>query len=271
MSSSITESDQMSVGTNTSEKATEMKKEALVSYQPKKSNDRKTLQTLQEKAKKSTSVSEKSPGGLVGRATGGFAKLFASAKKKNGKGFQIYEDSPKSKSANSSPNSFKTLQVANTQTNITGADLDFQSMSSPDAQFYKELAEKRREALDESLNENEKLWIENEEQKEKIYSLEDTISSLEGTVEKARKIAEIIEPHLSKEDEDETSINATPEKLESKLDSLSQKVERSPIPSAIEEGKEKSENDNTDQVEEENESKAAASHGIKDEIKSEED
>merc|ERR1711955_80669 len=68
--------------------------------------------------------------------------------------------------------------------------------TEPDTQFYKDLAEKRREALDESLKENEELWIVNEEQKEKVKTLESKVHSLEETVEKARKISELLEPYL---------------------------------------------------------------------------
>merc|ERR1712150_90270 len=91
------------------------------------------------------------------------------------------------------------------QTKLAGSDvLDFEKMLQPDVQFYKDLAEKRREALNESLNENEKLWIENEEQKEEVKLLKDRVHSLEETVEKARKISELLEPYLNSSECDES-------------------------------------------------------------------
>ena len=83
------------------------------------------------------------------------------------------------------------------QTELSGQDLvDFQNTISPDVEFYKELAEKRREALNESLKENEELHIENEEQKEEI-------ETLKQSVEKAKKIIDLISPCLFEEDNDE--------------------------------------------------------------------
>ena len=79
-------------------------------------------------------------------------------------------------------------------------------MLSPDVEFYKNLAEARREALDESLNQNEELWVENEELKERVASLEET-------VEKARKITEMIEPYLN--DDSNEDANKRTESVES--------------------------------------------------------
>ena len=88
------------------------------------------------------------------------------------------------------------------QTELTGPDLvEFQSTISPDVKFYKELAEKRREALNESLKENEELHIENEEQKEEI-------ESLKQSVEKAKKIIDLISPCLFEEENDEDNKEA---------------------------------------------------------------
>ena len=81
--------------------------------------------------------------------------------------------------------------------------MDFADTISPDVTFYKDLAEKRREALNESLKENEELHIENELLKCENEELKETKLSLEETVEKARKIMDLIEPCLSDDDSDE--------------------------------------------------------------------
>ena len=119
--------------------------------------------------------------------------------------FKIHED-PNSKSSSTKKDAVtkSTSQHQGTQTKLTGLDLmDFSEMISPDVTFYKDLAEKRREALNESLKENEELHIENELIKCKYEEQKETILSLEETVEKARKIMDLIEPCLSDDDSDE--------------------------------------------------------------------
>ena len=137
---------------------------------------------------------------VFGQKAVGFDKI------KKDKDCKIYEDSDKTQSSTSSSTSrpsCKSLKTCQTQTKLTGNDLiDFQATVQPDLQFYKELVEKKSEALNESLKENEELWVENEERKEKINYLEEKVASLEETVEKARKITELIEPYLNEETED---------------------------------------------------------------------
>ena len=119
--------------------------------------------------------------------------------------FKIHED-PSSKSSSSKKDAVtkSTSQHQGTQTKLTGPDLmDFTEMVSPDVTFYKDLAEKRREALDESLKENEELHIENELLKCQKQEQKETILSLEETVEKARKIMDLIEPCLSDDNSEE--------------------------------------------------------------------
>ena len=119
--------------------------------------------------------------------------------------FKIHED-PNSKSSSTKKDAVtkSTGEHQGTQTKLTGPDLmDFTEMMSPDVTFYKDLAEKRREALNESLKENEELHIENELLKCENEELKETKLSLEETVEKARKIMDLIEPCLSDDDSDE--------------------------------------------------------------------
>lgn len=210
-----------SIGQNiaTSDESSEISKTAKEiesNGNPISSNkNRKTLQILQEKNDKKAG-NKKTIGSntLISRESGGFAKIFAKPEKASnkcvGKGFKIYEDEDKGVVSTSSSQTLaisKTFLSACTQTKLTGNDLiDLQSTIQPGAEFYKELAEKRREALDESLNENERLWIENEEQRETVKTLEEKVSSLEDTVEKARKITEILEPYLNEDIENDTPV-----------------------------------------------------------------
>ena len=126
----------------------------------------------------------------------------------------------------------KENSTKESQTKLTGSDLDdFQAMISPDVEFYKDLAEKRRDALNESIKENEELHIENEEQKEKIEELninnekktekidhlEEKVASLEQTVENTRKIIDMISPCLL-EDEEEKVEKEVDENIENSED-----------------------------------------------------
>jgi len=188
---------------------------------------RQTLKVLQEKAdKQAFKKVENKPNTLIGRTSGGFLKLFANEKSNNkitGKTVKIFEDASNTEKRPVSKTSCepKPQELASTctQTNLTGNDiLDFEKTIEPEVQFYKDLAEKRREALNESLKENEELWIENEEQKEKVKTLEDKVHSLEETVEKARKLSELLEPYLDAEvegKENDTVENALGEETES--------------------------------------------------------
>ena len=96
----------------------------------------------------------------------------------------------------------KCHQMTQTLT-TTGSDSSSSlvSSSSDNESFYKELAERRREALNESLKENEEIWLELEAKNEKIGDLEEKIVSLEETVEKARKVSEMIAPFFNNADD----------------------------------------------------------------------
>ena len=108
----------------------------------------------------------------------GFGNIVGNKKAPNGK-ISIFKDEKPSTTDDES------------QTELTDSDiLELES----NVQFYKDLAEKRREALDESLKENEELHIENEEQKQKIESLEETI-------EQTKKIIDMISPCLFEDEE----------------------------------------------------------------------
>ena len=114
---------------------------------------------------------------LIGKT--GFANIVGNKKVPNGK-ISIFKDEKPSTTDDES------------QTELTDSDiLELES----NVQFYKDLAEKRREALDESLKENEELHIENEEQKQKIESLEETI-------EQSKKIIDMISPCLFEDEEE---------------------------------------------------------------------
>ena len=137
--------------------------------------------------------------------------------------FKIHED-PSSK-LSSTKNDVVTKSISQhqgTQTKLTGPDLmDFTEMVSPDVTFYKDLAEKRREALNESLKENEELHIEKELLKCQNEEQKETILSLEETVEKARKIMELIEPCLTDDDcEEQNEISPPSDDAKSKSDNI---------------------------------------------------
>merc|ERR1712150_131349 len=124
-----------------------------------------------------------------------------SGSKSTEKPLKIFEDSPTFSSSSplikSSETKLLDLHTTYTQTTLAGSDvLKFGKILQPDVQFYKDLAEKRREAL------NERLRIENKEHKEEVKILKDRVHSLEETVEKARKITgelniELLESYIN--------------------------------------------------------------------------
>jgi len=93
----------------------------------------------------------------------------------------------------------KSITHAHVQTVLSG---DYGSVVDGDVAFYKELAEKRREALDESLKENESLVMENDELRLENAELKSENVSLQESVEKARKITDMLAPILADSDDE---------------------------------------------------------------------
>lgn len=128
----------------------------------------------------------------------GFAQI--SKESSNKKAFDVFSD----ENAVSTPDSDKkqdNFSHRHSQTDITG---DYASVvSDGDLAFYKELAERRREALNDSLKENESLVAENSELKHRNYELDSENQSLLESVEKANRLAEMLEPLFSNTDETE--------------------------------------------------------------------
>jgi len=128
----------------------------------------------------------------------GFAQISKEASNK--KAFDVFSDenAVSSGSADQKPDN---LQHRHSQTDITG---DYASVvGDGDLAFYKELAERRREALNDSLKENESLVSENAELKCRNYELDNENQSLLESVEKANRLAEMLEPLFSNADEEE--------------------------------------------------------------------
>jgi len=98
------------------------------------------------------------------------------------------------------------------QTVVSG---DYGSVTDADVAFYKELAEKRREALDESLKENESLVMENDELRLENAELQSENKSLQESVEKARKITDMLAPILANSDDEDDDEDEKEEVTES--------------------------------------------------------
>jgi len=134
-------------------------------------------------------------------------KGFAQISKESNKTFSVFNDeNAVSKSAKKSDN----LTDRDSQTDITG---DYASVvGDGDLAFYKELAERRREALNDSLKENESLVSENAELRHRNYELNNENQSLQESVEKANNLAKMLEPLFSNIDgDDEDSTSGSPE------------------------------------------------------------
>jgi len=143
-------------------------------------------------------------------------KGFGQISKESSKTFDVFNDenkSTKSEVTADKPDE-KSGDVQNrlVQTDITG---DYTSVTGHgDLAFYKELAERRREALNDSLKENESLCMENTELKAENFDLKNKNESLLESVEKANRLAEMLEPLFSKTDDDEENSECTETKEE---------------------------------------------------------
>jgi len=175
-------------------------------------NGRK-LQTLQPSAKNQKL--------LVG--ADGLLQLSTSGKKKDVK---IYEDPKPAHS--STPDNKKsehkkvqaTVSVATTSTQVEEADTAqhraeqemYADQDDLPLQYWKDLAEKRREALEESLTENECLHTSLsllEEEHEKVKEEADTYRSL---AEQAQELAKILNGVVSDDDEEDEEIQTDDQK-----------------------------------------------------------
>jgi len=132
-------------------------------------------------------------------------KGFGQISKESSKTFDVFNDENKVTKSEvaADKTDTKSGDVENrlVQTDITG---DYTSVTGHgDLAFYKELAERRREALNDSLKENESLCMENTELKHENFELKNENQSLLESVEKANRLAEMLEPLFSKTDDDD--------------------------------------------------------------------
>ena len=112
---------------------------------------------------------------LIGKS--GFLQI---AKESKGKPLTVFEDK---KGVD------KSIKSVHVQTERSG---DHGSVTDQDLVYFKDLAEKRREALDESLKENESLVTENDELKLENTDLKSKNESLRRSVEKAQKVMDML-------------------------------------------------------------------------------
>ncbi|XP_011682550.1 geminin [Strongylocentrotus purpuratus] len=97
-----------------------------------------------------------------------------------GKNFTIFEDTSNSSSSSSSPTPSAEQEV-----------LDMMTGPEPTGKYWEELAEERRVALEETLKENEKLFIENSELKEEN-------DKLKVMADQAEYLADVVETLMNK-------------------------------------------------------------------------
>jgi len=146
-------------------------------------------------------------------------KGFGQISKESSKTFNVFNDENKStgvatieKVEQKPEGAFQDRLV---QTDISG---DYTSVTGHgDLAFYKELAERRREALNDSLKENESLVSENAELRHENFELKNENVSLLESVEKANRLAEMLEPLFSKTDDDDDD-EETPESVQTKTE-----------------------------------------------------
>jgi len=131
----------------------------------------------------------------------GFLQISKDAKSnKSGGGGSLFVFKDENADVKVTKNSPAKSIHAHVQTVLSG---DYGSVIDADVAFYKELAEKRREALDESLKENESLVMENDELRLENAELKSENESLQESVEKARKITDMLAPILANSDDED--------------------------------------------------------------------
>jgi len=146
-------------------------------------------------------------------------KGFGQISKESSKTFNVFNDENKPAGVAATTEKVEqkpegAFQDRLVQTDITG---DYTSVTGHgDLAFYKELAERRREALNDSLKENESLVSENAELRHENFELKNENVSLLESVDKANRLAEMLEPLFSKTDDDD--VEETPESVETKTE-----------------------------------------------------
>nr|AFB70998.1 Geminin [Lytechinus pictus] len=111
-----------------------------------------------------------------------------------GKNFTIFEDGSSSSSSSSS----SQMPSAEQET------IDMMTEAEPTGKYWEELSEERRVALEETLKENEKLFIENQELKEEN-------SKLQVMADQAEYLADVVETLMQRI---ESTTENTPESQE---------------------------------------------------------
>lgn len=175
---------------------------------PKITSDRKKLQTLQPNAKNQTL--------LVG--SDGQLRMSGSGKKE---GVKIFQDpAPAATSTPEKPLSVSKLSlaeaavqaVADTSEGSSQVETEDTAQARAEAQMYgeepgldywKELAEKRREALETSLLENEELHTSLSMEKEEKGLVERERDNLREMAEQAEELAKIVKSLVTEESEGE--------------------------------------------------------------------
>jgi len=187
-------------------------KENLVKQARKMSNSnsgRKTLQTLQPSGKNQSLL------------VGADGQLRMSSGKKKGNG--IYVDPPaKTSTPDRKAPVSKAVQAAveasNAETQVEDKDTAqaraelFMYTDEFPSDYWKELAEKRREALDISLTENEELHTSLSALQEEKEQLQQERDNLREMAEKAEELAKIVQTLV--DDKDEASENESEEETE---------------------------------------------------------
>jgi len=186
-----------------------------------KSKDRVSRQPLQDR--KSGNKPKSSQTSLIGSK--GFLQIAKDAKS----GFAIFGDEnadANKTAAEKAPLKASTPKArivdGSAQTDISG---DYGAVVDGGTDFYKELAEKRRVALDETLKENESLVDDNVQLRHQNFELKTQNDSLHESLEKASKTIELMESILNTKDDasdDEEEVDAQVEdksNVESSADS----------------------------------------------------
>lgn len=133
------------------------------------------------------------------------------------------------------PRVYKSAEVTETKSTITS---DMLTSETAPPEYWKVMAEKRREALDTTLEENKQLYQENENLKTEVVELKQENALLEDMVNDAKQLAELVQQITEAEEESESeseTADTNDIEIKKETETSSELVDEKPSEPSVEE------------------------------------
>ncbi|KAK4297522.1 hypothetical protein Pmani_030071 [Petrolisthes manimaculis] len=175
--------------------------------------DRKCLGVLQSSMQSQSRLSvtpngslQLHPGsrGKKRKSTGNENLERVKAKRKDG----IFED-PVAKKQKTYTSVHVQTDSSSSSTKDADSIINMLTSDTPPPEYWEALAEKRREALEDALDENYKLHSENTNLKEEVSKLKEDNKLMEEMVNEAKQLALLLQPIVDEEEEETSEPEAT--------------------------------------------------------------